>query len=410
MTAAAPELGQAIRALAGMERLLPALDGLPPAFLVGGAVRDLMLGAESVDLDVAVEGDACEVARSLAGRLGGEAVEHERFGTATVRVGGLVVDLASTRRERYPRPGSLPEVQAAPLAEDLARRDFTINAMAAALSPEDLGRLHDPYGGLADLEAGTVRVLHERSFVDDPTRLLRAVRYESRLGYAMDAATEELARAAADAGALVTVSGPRVRDELLDLLGETEAGRGVARLAELGIDRAMHPALAADADRVAGAALAAGETGANRVLAGLAALLSGSPHELGGWLDGLGLVRGERDRVRRAAERGPALADALRDASSASRIHDLLSPEPPEALALALAYGAPGEPMLRYLAELRHVRLEITGADLVAAGVPESPALGRALAETLRRKLEGEVAGREEELRTALELAADGER
>src|SRR5204862_5576259 len=117
------------RALPGTDRLLPALDGLAPAWLVGGAVRDLMLGASSVDLDVAIEGDAREVARELASRLGGEAKEHERFGTATVSAGDLVVDLASTRRETYAQPGALPDVEPASLDEDLARRDFTVNAM-----------------------------------------------------------------------------------------------------------------------------------------------------------------------------------------------------------------------------------------------------------------------------------------
>src|SRR3954447_10430159 len=179
------DLGERIRALPGADRLLPALEGLAPAWLVGGAVRDLLLGAASVDLDVAIEGDAREVARELAARLGGEAVEHERFGTATVRADALTVDLASPRRESYAHPGALPEVEPAPLDEDLARRDFTVNAMAAALDSERLGELRDPHGGRGDLEAGVIRVLHPKSFIDDPTRLLRAVRYEARFGFRM---------------------------------------------------------------------------------------------------------------------------------------------------------------------------------------------------------------------------------
>ncbi|TML82373.1 MAG: hypothetical protein E6G07_03625, partial [Actinobacteria bacterium] len=115
-----------VAALPGMDRLLPALEGLPPAYLVGGAVRDLLLGSDPVDLDVAMEGDALAAAWELAERLEGRAMTHERFGTATVRAGDLVFDLAGTRRERYERPGALPEVEPAPLAEDLARRDFTV--------------------------------------------------------------------------------------------------------------------------------------------------------------------------------------------------------------------------------------------------------------------------------------------
>jgi tRNA nucleotidyltransferase (CCA-adding enzyme) len=405
MSAVDPELARRIAELPGMERLLPALAGLPPAFLVGGAVRDLLRGAESVDVDVAIEGDALAAAVVLADRLEGEVTTHERFGTATVRAGELALDLAATRNERYARPGALPDVEPASLAEDLARRDFTVNAMAASLAPDELGRLHDPHSGLADLRAGAIRVLHYRSFAEDPTRLLRAVRYEVRLGFTMDSATEGWAREAVVERAPATVSGSRVRDELLDLLGEDEVAAGIARVRGLGLDRALHPALTADPELVAGAALGAVETGADRVLAALAALVAGAPDELAGWLDGLGLGRAERDRVARAARRAPALAEALSGELRASELHALLAPEPLEALAIALGSGAPGEPLLRYLADLRTVRLEIAGADLLAAGVPQSPAVGRALDETLRRKLDGEVSGHDDELEMALALA-----
>ena len=137
-----------------MDRLLPALGGLPPTYLVGGAVRDLLRGADAVDLDLAVEGDARSVARTLADRLGGTVREHERFGTATVRAPDLVFDLAATRTESYDEPGALPRVAAATLADDLRRRDFTINAMAVALLGDDLGHLYDPYGGLCGSRDG----------------------------------------------------------------------------------------------------------------------------------------------------------------------------------------------------------------------------------------------------------------
>src|SRR5205823_13758082 len=163
-------------------------------------------------------------------------------------------------------PGALPVIEPAPLAEDLARRDFTVNAMAIGLTGDNLDELHDPHGGREDLEGRRVRVLHERSFVDDPTRLLRAVRYEIRLGFRMDPETERLAREAVGEGALSTVSGPRVRDELLDLLAEPDMPTGLERLAELGIDRGLHPALEADPELAAAAALGAAETGADRRL------------------------------------------------------------------------------------------------------------------------------------------------
>jgi tRNA nucleotidyltransferase (CCA-adding enzyme) len=360
-------------------------------------------------LDVAIDGDARAVARELARRLGGEAKEHERFGTATVTAGDLSVDLATTRRETYKEPGALPEVHPAGLAEDLGRRDFTINAMALDLNGEAVGHLEDPHGGRADIDAGLIRVLHGGSFIDDPTRLLRALRYEARFGFRLEEQTERLAREAAAGPGFSTVSGARVRDELLDLLREDEAPAAVARMHELGLDRALHPSLEADPDLVASTLLASAETGADRALAGLAALVSSAPEWLHLWVEDLNLGRQQADAVMRAAAKGPQLASTLRNELTPSAIHAMLSCEPPEALAVALARGAPGDQVLHYLADLRGVQLEITGHDLVEAGVPESPELGRALDETLRRKLDGEVAGREQELELALALAR-GER
>jgi tRNA nucleotidyltransferase (CCA-adding enzyme) len=411
MTRHEVDLRERVRRLPGMERLLPALEGLPPTYLVGGAVRDLLRGAEAVDLDLAVEGDARSVGRALADRLGGVAREHERFGTATVRAGELVFDLATTRRETYQEPGALPRVEAAALDEDLGRRDFAINATAVGLTGDDLGHLYDPRGGIADLEEGVVRVLHDGSFIDDPTRLLRAVRYEVRLGFRMDSRTEDLARSAAAGGALRTVSGARVRDELMDLLGEPEAPAGVERMHELGLDRALHPALDADPELAASASLGAAAIGGDRGLATLAALCSAAPQRLDGWLSDLHLTSEERDAVARAARVAPRLAAELREREhQPSELRALLGREPLLSLALALAMRAPSEPILRWVTKLRSVRLEITGDDLLAAGVPEGPALGRALDETLDRKLDGFVSGREEELEAALAVARQAAR
>ena len=400
------ELRERTRRLPGMERLLGALAGLPPTYLVGGAVRDLLRGARAVDVDLAVEGDARSVARALAERLGGGVREHERFGTATVQAPDLSFDLATTRTETYDEPGALPRVAAAPLSDDLRRRDFTVNAMAIALGGDDLGHLYDPHGGRRDLDAGLVRVLHSGSFYDDPTRLLRAVRYETRLGFGMDEDTERTARAAVAEDALSTVSGARLRDELMDLLTEHEAPAAVARMHDLGLDRALDDALDADPELVASASLGAAAIGGDRALASLAALVAEAPDALDDWLDGLQLEARDRIAVARAARFAPDIVAQLRERERLpSELRDLLAGEPPEALALALAQGAPSEPILRWVTDLSAVRLEIGGDDLLARGVPQGPALGRALEETLRRKLDGLVRGRDEELRTALELA-----
>jgi tRNA nucleotidyltransferase (CCA-adding enzyme) len=420
------ELPERLRTLRGMDRILPALEG-PPCFLVGGAVRDLLLEREPVDVDIAIEGDAEAVAELLAAALGGTVTGHERFGTATVTAGGVdAVNLARTRREAYPLPGALPEVEPAGLDEDLVRRDFTVNAIALALNGDRAGELSDPHYGRKDLDDGLIRILHPASFRDDPTRLLRAARYAARLGFQLDADTEREARAAAAAGALTTVSGPRIRDELIDLLAEDEAPRAVELLCDLGLDGALHPGLHGDSELVASAKLGAAETGADPALVALAVLMVPPAVPNGGdgerrrpaddasaaeapalavWLDRLGLASRARDAVLSAARNAPGLVSDLRGELRPSQLRDLLDEEPPETLALALALGAPAGPILDYVSRLSRARLEITGADLLAAGLPESPALGRALAETLARKLDGEVDGRDEELRVAVEIA-----
>ncbi len=401
------DLRERLRAVPGVESLLSALEGLPPVYLVGGAARDLVRGERALDLDVAVEGNGVLAAQEIARRLGGTTTRHERFGTATVATERLRLDLASTRTETYDEPGALPRVKWAPLADDLKRRDFTVNAMAIGLKGDELGRLHDPLNGLADLREGELRVLHEQSFVDDPTRLLRAARYGARLDLSLELETERLALAAVEDGALLTVSGSRVRQELLQLLAETDAGKAVARLVALGVPQALHPELNPDPELVAGAELGALETDADRVLAGLAALISADPLSLGTWLERLQLPAPERDRIARAAGAAPRVVDALRlrNQRPPSQLARLLAGEPPETLALALALGAPPASILEWTRNLRHVRLEITGDDLVRAGVPESAAIGRALEGTLARKLDGEVSGREQELAAALEIA-----
>ncbi len=205
-----------------------------PAYLVGGAVRDWLLGQPIGDLDFTVEGDALSFAPDLQRDLGGELALHEKFRTATWRILGQSVDIASARTETYAWPAALPAVAPATLEQDLRRRDFTINAMAVAVgdgSPLDL------FGGLADLRAGIIRALHARSFVDDPTRILRAARYAARLGFAVDADT----RRWIDAGLapLNDLSGERVKYDLELIFGEDEPEGALSLLRQWGVFRAL---------------------------------------------------------------------------------------------------------------------------------------------------------------------------
>jgi tRNA nucleotidyltransferase (CCA-adding enzyme) len=207
------------------------------AYVVGGGVRDGLLGRPHLDLDVVVEGEI----EPLVAALGGDAVEHERFGTAVVEVGDAEVDVARARAESYPQPGALPEVRPATIAEDLGRRDFSINAMAHPLSGGE--ELLDPHGGLEDLRAGRVRVLHAGSFVDDPTRALRAARYVARFGFELEDETAALLRGA-DLG---TVSEERVTSELARIAREERPSAALALIADWGVlDLGPGPRLAAD--------------------------------------------------------------------------------------------------------------------------------------------------------------------
>jgi len=185
------------------------------AYLVGGMVRDILLGRKSLDLDIVVEGDALQLAKELA--VEGLTLHH-RFGTAKLRYGEWSLDLATARCETYPHPGALPVVKPGTISNDLSRRDFTINAMAMHLSPDTLGELLDPFKGKEDVERGLIRILHPNSFIDDATRILRALRYEQRFGFHLEQTTQALL--VRDLVMLNTISGDRLRHELELLLKE----------------------------------------------------------------------------------------------------------------------------------------------------------------------------------------------
>ena len=203
-----------------------------PVWLVGGPVRDALLERESADVDLAVERGAPQLAQELADRLGGRAIEHSEFLTAAALLAdGEIVDVVTTRRETYATPGALPRVRAGTIRDDLLRRDFSVNAIALELSS---GAIVDPTGGRADLRARSIRILHERSFVDDPTRIFRALRLGSRLAFALEPPTEELLRGAIAGNALSTVSRQRVWRELRLAMLEERAADALETLASAG--------------------------------------------------------------------------------------------------------------------------------------------------------------------------------
>jgi tRNA nucleotidyltransferase (CCA-adding enzyme) len=343
------------------------IAGRVPAYLVGGVVRDLLLGREVTDLDVAIEGDA----EALADLPGFSREREGLFLTGRLERGNAKIDVAQTRAETYPRPGALPEVRSASITEDLARRDFTINAMAFPLdgTPE----LLDPHGGLADLRSGLLRVLHEHSFVDDPTRALRAARYAARFGFELELETERLLREAD----LTAVSEDRVDNELRRIAAESDPAAALRLIAEWGVMPRLDPPAP---DRVAE----------------VTRLASAPPWS--DWVDRelavtLAIVR-PLPQIRELAAATPERpSEAVRVAASWD----------PAQLLVARALGA--EWLDGYAEEWRHVSLEITGDDLLAEGIAEGPAVGRGLEAALSGKLDGEISGRDEELRIALAVA-----
>ena len=367
-------------------RLLRAFAPGDGVHLVGGAVRDLLLGRPWRELDVVVEGDV----DAAAARLGGEVAAHERFGTARVRAGDCAFDLVRARAESYAHAGALPDVRPGTLDDDLHRRDVTVNAMALRLD----GTLAAVEGALEDLEARVLRVLHDASFVDDPTRVWRVARYAARLGFDVDPHTRALA-AAADP---TTVSGDRLGAELRLALAEPDPLAALQAVAELNaayLPEGFDPRPRALAD-----ALDVLPADGRRDLLTLAACAAGmDARALLAWLDDMGFVAAERDRV--AAASRYSTGEPLRAARTNAEIARAARGAPVEAVALA-----GGENARRWLADLRDVRLEINGDDLLAAGVPQGPEIGARLQRALDRKLDGEIAGREQELATA--LARDG--
>jgi tRNA nucleotidyltransferase (CCA-adding enzyme) len=390
-----------VRSLPAAAPLLERLGDEPGVHLVGGAVRDLLMGGKPTDLDLVVEGEPSP----LADKLGGSVRLHDRFGTATVKLNGFSYDIARARRETYAQPGALPDVVPATLSQDLLRRDFTVNAAAIALSGARAGELSAAPSALEDLDARVLRVLHDRSFIDDPTRLLRLARYTSRLAFAAEPQTRELARAAVRERALSTVSGPRIGTELRLLAQEPDPIAALQSMREHDLDAAIDPDFGLDDPALAARGLALLPEDGRRDRLALAVAASRVPRlRLALLLDRLAFEAVDRDVILEAATHAQTLASTLTQAVRPSQVSAAVAAAPPELVALAGALGPAGQAR-EWLERDRHVRLEIDGRDLLAAGLPEGPAIGAGLAAALGAKLDGRASGRDRQLAEALRAA-----
>ncbi len=385
----------------GVVRLLDAASGVAESrdvqvYLVGGMVRDLLLGLEPVEPDLTVTESGVDFAEALAGEVAGEVVYRSQFHTAKVLVDETIVDVAMARTERYESPGALPEVEPAHIEDDLPRRDFSINAMAVSLNRESWGELLDPLGGEADVVNRTLRVLHDASFIDDPTRILRAVRYAGRLGFELGPETRRLLTR--DLAHLSHVSGDRLRHELAFILGETNAVEALLDADRLGVLSAVDPALKADPEVLGRVDWRPAREPDLRLLGLL--LFEVSDGEPAAAIERLRLDAESTKVVRDVGAVKSVLAELARPSLRPSEVYHLLEGRAPQAIeACAVAADDPPvESRLRsYLDELRHVEPALNGNDLLGLGVPQGPVVGELLRKLLDARLDGLIASEEEE-------------
>ena len=366
------------------------------AFLVGGSVRDALMGLPSGDLDIAVESPPGSFASDIAAALDGQVLMTSQFSTARLSVAGVEFDLVMARSETYSEPGALPEVAPGSHLDDLARRDFTINAMAVALSPASWGELVDPHGGQADLSRRVIRVLHAASFRDDATRLLRAARYAARFGFKLTDSTLEQALASADYAK--TISPDRFRNELERVFDEPRVWAALATLRDWGVLEAYLPGLDLNPEPWSRFETGRPQSALERrtVAFCLLALAVGAPSLAASLNLGADASRAVRDALRLSRDLAAMKMEEMRP-SRLVRWLDRYDPLAVTALTMAASDSRVRTRLDEYMDSLRHVRSSLDGNDLIALGVPQGPMVGRGL-ETLKDAwLDGEVSSTEQE-------------
>jgi tRNA nucleotidyltransferase (CCA-adding enzyme) len=385
------------------------------AFMVGGIVRDLLLGIENLDVDIVLEGDAIRLARILANKLNGNLVVYDKFGTATVMFAdGLRLDFARARSEYYSRPGSLPQVTYSSIKEDLRRRDFTINAMAVKLNAGWFPELLDFFGGLQDLRKGKIRILHERSFIDDPTRIFRAVRFEQRFGFHIERHTEYLIKEAVNLEMFRKVSGERLRNEIILNLSERAPVKIIRRMNELHQLRFIHPRIRLNAGllhllKSTGGALNwyrrkfTNAWGPQRWLIFFMALIKQlSLDETELLCRRLALSRRDTKKVISCkSSMGRVLGGLSKKVIRPSQIYRLLEGLSQEEVIFIYALARSRRQKQRifnYLKKLRTIRLKMGGDDLKKLGVAAGPGFRQILDKVLNKKIDGKLRTKKEEL------------
>jgi len=373
-------------------------------YLVGGVVRDLLLGQPNFDLDLVLEGNAIDLAHQLARIKQAKLTTHPRFNTAKLQWDKWSVDLATARSETYAKPGALPTVKPGSINEDLFRRDFTINTMALCLNPSRYGELIDLYSGRDDLKHKLIRVLHEKSFTDDATRILRGLRYEQRLGFQLEPVTLQLLKR--DIPMLDTISGDRIRHELELILKEEFPEKSLRRADELGVLPKLHPALISDRWLAEKFRQARQLTSPNLPPVGLyLALLAYCLNEE------------QTEHLISYLKLPKSLAQILRDSNGIkAKLQSLAKPELAPSSIYRLLHGyaplaivatslAADSPVARrniqlFLSKLRYIKPALTGNDLKGMGIAPGPRIKEILNLLHEARLDGKVTSKqgEEEL------------
>jgi tRNA nucleotidyltransferase (CCA-adding enzyme) len=385
------------------------------AYLVGGIVRDLFLRVTNLDIDIVVEGDGITFAGMLVKRVGGRMKTHLKFGTAVIVLpNGLKLDIATARLEYYESPAALPTVELSSIKKDLYRRDFTINTLAVRLNRKRYGELIDFFGGLRDVKEKTIRVLHSLSFIEDPTRVLRAIRFEQRFAFRLSKHTQNLIKTAVNMKLFHKLTGERIYTELVLMFSEAEPLKVLKRMKDFDLLKFIHPDLKSTPETERLFDSIAETLTWFRLLyldiriekwfvyfLGLLDRLKDTAVEE--TLGRLAAPAKVRERVQHARERYRAVLYVFYKETDLppSRVYDLLAPLDVEAILVVMAKARQDvakKYISLYLTHLRNVKVMLTGDDLKAIGIPPGPLYRKLLAELLDAKLDGLISSREEEL------------
>jgi len=388
-------------------------------YLVGGIVRDALLKIPNFDVDIVVDGDGMELGRRLSKKLDARLETHEKFMTAVlVLKDGQHIDIATSRVEYYQEPAQLPSVESGSIKQDLARRDFTINTLALSLNRKNYGQILDFFGGRQDLKGRKIKVLHKLSFIEDPTRIFRAVRFEKRLGFKMDRQTEELAKNAVDMNIVSRLTGVRVRYELKCILSERNPFNAIKRLYDLGALLKIGIGVKIDTELV---------KDMRKALASRKKIISSDGIEIPVWRLLLAMMlsdktaRGIRSwclKMKIRKKDMSVMQDTVRGISAArnklgkdlksdSDLYKIVKKYPGELMAICHSWGGVyAKNIKKYYLKLEKVSLEIGGEDLMEMGYRPSPAFKKVLDRVLSMKLNGKISGKAEELDAASRLMA----